>query len=129
MLVTIKSEAIGVDNIGIKMLCKCSLYYFNILTYKLIVILKHIRFLIYGKVHSCSQFLKKLNPSELKDIRPISILPTMSKILERVLQSQIGVYIENFNLLPSMQIGFRKDHRHLQTKSSVAPGGIKILRI
>lgn len=109
-LISIKSEAIGSDGIGIKMLCNC---------YPLIVpIILHL-------VNTCietnsfpemwkSSFLlpipKISNPSELKDLRPISILPTMSKILEKVLDTQIRKYIETYNLLPTTQSGFRKNH-------------------
>ena len=48
------------------------------------------------------------NPSELKDLRPISILPFMSKIVERVICHQLTEYLEASNILPQKQSGFRK---------------------
>ena len=39
--------------------------------------------------------------------RPISILPTMSKILEKVVHSQFYDFLNSNNLLSSEQFGFR----------------------
>ncbi|CAK1582481.1 unnamed protein product [Parnassius mnemosyne] len=51
---------------------------------------------------------KKPHPNEYKDLRPISILPFMSKILERVVCTQMTEYLEANNILPKKQSGFRK---------------------
>ena len=40
--------------------------------------------------------------------RPISVLPVLSKILERVVYEQIADYLENNKMLTSCQFGFRK---------------------
>lgn len=40
--------------------------------------------------------------------RPISLLPVMGKILEKILTDRLQSYTENFNLLPPFQFGFRK---------------------
>ena len=42
--------------------------------------------------------------------RPISILPSLSKIFERVIFNQIHDYFNTHNLYYSNQYGFRKDH-------------------
>ena len=42
--------------------------------------------------------------------RPISILPTISKIMERILYSQLYNYLTKYGLLSSPQFGFRKSH-------------------
>ena len=42
--------------------------------------------------------------------RPISILPAVSKILERVIHSQLYAHISNHGLLSPAQFGFRKHH-------------------
>ena len=39
--------------------------------------------------------------------RPISVLPVLSKILERVVYEQIADYLENNKMLTSCQFGFR----------------------
>ena len=40
--------------------------------------------------------------------RPISVLPALSKILERVAYEQIADHLEKYNMLTSCQFGFRK---------------------
>ena len=42
--------------------------------------------------------------------RPISVLPAISKIMERILYNQIYNYLTTFGLLSSSQFGFRKFH-------------------
>ena len=42
--------------------------------------------------------------------RPISILPALSKVLEAVIIEQFLDYLDEFNLLPPAQHGFRKGH-------------------
>ena len=43
-----------------------------------------------------------------ENYRPISVLPALSKILERVAYEQIADYLENNKMLTSCQFGFRK---------------------
>lgn len=50
---------------------------------------------------------KKSNPSEPKDLRPISILPNTSKILEKIACDQLKHFLEVKNILPVTQSGFR----------------------
>ena len=42
--------------------------------------------------------------------RPISVLPAISKIMERILYNQIYNYLTTFGLLSNSQFGFRKSH-------------------
>jgi hypothetical protein len=54
------------------------------------------------------QPLPKVNsPKEYKDLRPISILPFLSKILEKVVCKQMVNYLNANNILPLKQSGFR----------------------
>ena len=41
--------------------------------------------------------------------RPISVLPALSKILERAVHSQLIDYLEKFNLITNCQYGYRKN--------------------
>ena len=50
------------------------------------------------------------NPSELDHYRPISILPCMSKIFEKILAFQLLEHLEAFSLLPETTSGSRKGH-------------------
>lgn len=42
--------------------------------------------------------------------RPISLLPTMSKILERVILSRIESHLESRTVIPRQQFGFKRGH-------------------
>ena len=53
---------------------------------------------------------KKGDKSEPCNYRPISILPTLSKIFEKHMASQIKSYVSEFNLLQKEQSGFREHH-------------------
>ena len=46
----------------------------------------------------------------LTNYRPISLLPTISKVFERVIYDQMYLYCNNNNLLADEQFGFRKNH-------------------
>ena len=53
---------------------------------------------------------KKEDPSLLENYRPISILPSISKIFEKIICNQINDYFNLNNLFHSGQYGFRKHH-------------------
>ena len=55
-------------------------------------------------------FPKKTNATTLNDFRPISILPSLSKILEKILKQQILRHINDNSLLHEFQSGFREQH-------------------
>jgi hypothetical protein len=42
--------------------------------------------------------------------RPISVLPAVSKVMERILYDQLYDYLTKFQLLNDCQFGFRKSH-------------------
>ena len=55
--------------------------------------------------------LNKSGGRENKDnYRPISILPVLSKILEKVVNFQLQQYLKKFDLLSPVQSGFRQHH-------------------
>jgi len=64
-----------------------------------------------------AQVFPALKPSyssnDLKSYRPISVLPSFSKVLERLVLSRIEWFSEVNNLFPSEQTGFRKGHSSL----------------
>ena len=53
---------------------------------------------------------KKENPDEISNYRPISILPTLSKIFERSAVDQLVEYLENNSLISPNQHAYRKKH-------------------
>ena len=52
----------------------------------------------------------------MDNYRPISILPVLSKILEKVVNFQLQQYLKKFDLLSPGQSGFRQHH---STESAV----------
>jgi len=53
---------------------------------------------------------KVTKPKTLKDLRPISILPAMSKIVEKIAVGQMVDYVNQKDILPKLQSGGRKNH-------------------
>ena len=53
---------------------------------------------------------KKGDSSLLVNYRPISLLPTISKIFEKVIHDQLYEYFDKYNLLAEQQYCFRKQH-------------------
>ena len=53
---------------------------------------------------------KKENPNLMDNYRPISLLPIISKVFEKVVFKQTYEYFVNSNLLYDSQYGFRKGH-------------------
>jgi hypothetical protein len=49
-------------------------------------------------------------PNEVSSYRPISLLPVISKLFERLLLQRIKPIIEQKNLIPNHQFGFRNKH-------------------
>ena len=61
----------------------------------------------YAKV---KPLFKKNKKTEVENYRPVSVLSTISKILERAVHVQLEQYLNDNNILYSHQSGFRKGH-------------------
>ena len=62
------------------------------------------------KVSKVIPLYKKGDSSLLVNYRPISLLPTISKIFEKVIHDQLYVYFDKYYLLAEQQYSFRKQH-------------------
>uniref|UniRef100_A0A4W3HD18 Reverse transcriptase domain-containing protein n=1 Tax=Callorhinchus milii TaxID=7868 RepID=A0A4W3HD18_CALMI len=64
------------------------------------------------KTATITPTLKKtsLDASQLSSYRPISNLPFLSKVLERVVASQLRSFLSNYSLFEPLQSGFRAAH-------------------
>ena len=64
----------------------------------------------FPKIWKCSKvsaLFKTGHRTDPSNYRPISILPTLSKILEKVVHNQFHEFLNSHNLLCSKQFGFR----------------------
>ncbi len=60
---------------------------------------------------SAASFKKKnLDPSVLANFRPISKLPFLSKVLEKVIFNQLQEFLDNFKICETFQSGFKSLH-------------------
>ena len=50
------------------------------------------------------------NPTDVTPYRPISLLPILSKVLEKLILRRLIPIIADNNLIPSHQFGFRPKH-------------------
>ena len=62
------------------------------------------------KVARVTPIFKKGQRSMLDNYRPISILPVVSKLMERILYDQMFDYLKKQNILSEHQFGFRQLH-------------------
>lgn len=53
---------------------------------------------------------KTSSPASISDLRPISLLPILSKVLESIVFRQISSYVLENKIIPEHQSGFRKFH-------------------
>ena len=60
--------------------------------------------------------MKKVNPI---NFRPISLLPTLGKILEKIILNRISNYFKEFEILNSKQFGFREKRGTVDTISTL----------
>lgn len=107
---TIKSEAYGTDNINLKMLMLVLPYCVDAIKDIINFCLRHGVFPDNWKTALVLPIPKITTPSEFKDLRPINILPCLSKLLEKIVNFQLKEYLETNSIIPSVQSGFRKQH-------------------
>ena len=69
------------------------------------------------KLADITPIFKKDNPLDKKNYRPISVLPVVSKLFERIIHKQINAYIDNF--LSPYLCGFRKGYSTQQALISL----------
>ena len=62
------------------------------------------------KIAKLKPLFKKSFKMDLKNYRPISLLPFMSKVVERIVHEQTMEFLDKHNILYKFQSGFRKNH-------------------
>ena len=110
ILKNIKSKAFGSDNINLTMIIKCCPHLVAYITHIINECIKNSYFPKTWKQAHVLPLPKINEPQEMKDLRSISILPILSKIMEKSLDKQIRGHINAFQILPSKQSGFREGY-------------------
>ena len=104
------SKVTGLDNIGPKIL-KISA---NIIAPSLVYIIN--KSVISGSFPSMwkeakvKPLFKTRDKDDINNYRPISILPTISKLIEKLVDINFCLFLNNFDLLHKSQSGFRAKH-------------------
>ena len=110
LLSGISTNAQGIDGLNIKMISYCIPYCIHALTHIINFSISANVFPDLWKKAYIRPIPKISSPSVLKDYRPISLLPTVSKVLEKVVALQMYSYLCDHNLWNPVQSGFRKNH-------------------
>ena len=79
------------------------------------------------EVCSRTPVLKKGDPTDMKNYRPVSCLVAASKILESVVCKQVNEFFEKNKLFPKNQHGFRKSRSTMTALNNLQEGWPQIL--
>lgn len=111
-IVEIQSNAVGADGIPISFLKLLCPFVLPTLVNMYNTIIDTSTFPAIWKKGVVTPIPKISNPTQPKDFRPISVLPAISKVLEKILLGQIVEYTENSvpPLLAENQSGYRKQY-------------------
>lgn len=106
-LLEIKSLAVGADKINLDMiLLSCPRILPFITNIINSCLLEHC-FPDSWKVSRIIPVPKKVDATSYGDLRPINILPVLSKVLEKIMCRQIQEHLNKYKILPERQSGFR----------------------
>ena len=91
----LSSDKVSADEIPIKIL-KESTFCFPELTNCINESLTNNKFPDTLKLSDITPIYKKLDPSDKANYRPVSILPLLSKVFEKIIYDQLYEYLEHF---------------------------------
>ena len=100
----------GHDQIPAKYVKEISAYLASPLTHIINTCISTSSFPDQWKISRVCPIPKISNPASLADYRPISILPILSKVFEKVILNQMIEHIEKNSIYHPQQSGFRKGH-------------------
>nr|CAI5846112.1 unnamed protein product [Callosobruchus analis] len=109
VITNIKSNAGGVDEVTLQMLKLCFPVIGKWILHIINICLERGYFPSCWKVAVVTPLPKVHNPKSLNDLRPISLLPILSKVLEQIVYLQICDYLNGHNIIPVHQSGFQKN--------------------
>ena len=100
----------GCDNIPVSFIKPIAEYIASPLTFISNNLIEEWKFPDQWEIARISPIPKVTNPTELKDYRPISILPILSKVYEKQVLHQITDFIETQQVYDKHQSGYHKNH-------------------
>ena len=115
-----RNKAIGLDRISARLLKCASRTITPSITKLLNLSIATNEFPNIWKCAKVTALFKAGNRTSPSDYHPISILPTLSKILERAVHNQFYQYLNQHNLLDEKLFGFRPKHSTVNAVSSFA---------
>ena len=107
---SITTTASGVDKINSKIIKCCLPYALPALTHVINYSITSSSFPELWKQAVINPIWKSNGSKNINNLRPISILPFLSKIIERVVSNQLRSYLDDCRLLEPNQHGFRNRH-------------------
>ena len=106
----LKDAAAGIDGISSKLLKAIMPSILKHVTYLMNLCLASNTFPTVFKTAVITPIYKSGSPTQFSNYRPISVLPVLSKILERIMYNQLLSFIHEHNILYDKQFGFRSKH-------------------
>ena len=106
----IKSSAPGFDELPAFIMKQCSKLYIKPLCHVLSLSIRQGVFPNELKLAKVLPIYKSDDKRQLKNYRPISVLPFISKIFEKVVADSVIDFLEDNDILYNKQFGFRKRH-------------------
>ena len=104
------SKSTGLDNIGPKFLKLSANIIYHVVHHILYLSISQSEFPDAWKSAQVKPLFKSGAKSDLNNYRPISILPILSKILEKHVHDSFNAYLNHYKLILKSQSGFRKQH-------------------
>ena len=104
------NKAVGLDNISAKLLRMTAPVISRSLASLLNFSLENGQVANDWKLARVTPVPKESSSENLDNFRPVSVLPVIAKVLERVVHRQLYVYLEKYSILNVAQSGFRPQH-------------------
>ncbi len=104
------SKATGLDNLGPRLLKMSANVIYPVIHHLINLSIKESTIPNCWKLAKVNPFFKSGSAQDVNNYRPISILPTLSKLIEKHVHDSFMAYLNHYNLLSKSQSGFRKNH-------------------
>lgn len=103
-------SSFGFDGIPSKIIKLLPVHFIDVLTHICNLSMTNGKYVDHFKMAKVIPLFKKGDKSDFSNYRPVSLLPSFSKILEKVLYSRFSNFFNQNDTLYSQQFGFRRKH-------------------